>query len=264
MSGSYDDVVSAIGIAVKNGPETWLVPRRSHQDGSDRKLPANNVGRDGIRLTGTVPITDPGTVIAIRGRRDGKSLRVSSTRIENVFDIFSYRPAVKTGVTSVFTRPRATSEQQQWEEGMLREGHLVSRKYVRAVDGSWRVVVAGQNTEYLRPQFARAYGDQLALIELDWSRKQLEDARQILSMQRDEWDITTVLDGTSHEGVTVLRIGIREATLDIRAWHQDLPSSMVELFPFLAPSGRMDDFEDLSHKYGHIYGTSKRTTLLHE
>lgn len=147
---------------------------------------------------------------------------------------------------------------------MLREGHLVSRKYVRAVDGSWRVVVAGQDIEYLRPQFARAYGDQLALIELDWSRKQLEDARQILSMQRDEWDITTVLDGTSHEGVTVLRIGIREATRDIRAWHQDLPSSMVELFPFLAPSGRMDDFEDLSHKYGHIYGTSKRTTLLHE
>src|SRR5690606_8113769 len=95
------------------------------------------------------------------------------------------------------------------------------------------------------------------LVQVEWSRHQFNAIRDELSSRVDEWKVTTLLDGTSEAGIPVLRIGLREVTRDIRAWHQALPPDMVELFPFISASTGRGDFDDESRDFQHLYTTSE-------
>lgn len=259
MTPAPDERMTAIGVTVSDGGAPWLVPRVVPVENAAEVFPAPVAREAGIRLTGSAPPTSPGRLVAVRGRRDGESLRVSETRTENVVDVFTHHPAVAPGATSVFGRPRATTEHARWEEEMLRDGSILSRRYLRAEDGSWRVIVTAHDIEAARAPLERAYGAQLTLVQVEWTRRQLDVVRNELYRRADAWRITTHLDGTSATGVPVLRIALREVTDEIRDWQRTLPAAMVEFFPLLAASTDDDGFDDDTRAFRHLCASPRST-----
>lgn len=245
-----DGRCSAIGIVADGADGTVLVPRRTHLDGAEG-MGGEGCREGGLRLLGAAPAAEAGALVAVLGDLVGDGLSVSAVRTANVADVFDHRSVVGPASCPVFERPVVTAVHDRWEAAMIREGRIVSRRRLRVSDGSWRVVVAAPEPDEVRAELEGAYGGQLTLVRSAWTLGRIDAIRRHLAARIEEWGITVLVDGTTAEGLGVLRVGLHEVTEDVRMWREDLPPGAVELYPFVARGTSEDHFSDESRPFDH-------------
>lgn len=171
-----EDRFSAIGVLVDLDGESWLVPRTSHLEGSaSAHRSPSTIRQHGVRLVGR-PLEAGAGLIAILGSLSGSDLRVAALRRRRVEDVFDRSPSVRSSERSSEERPDPDALSVQQEAEMLASGEIDSRRYLRAEDGRWRVIVSAADPESVRVRLERVHGSALTLVASPWSRADLDRA----------------------------------------------------------------------------------------
>ncbi|MDQ1218032.1 hypothetical protein [Microbacterium arborescens] len=244
-------MVTAIGIVLGPPDRQTLIPRTTHDDdGRDTEASTERASR-GIVLEKMSTVVEPGSLVGVMGALKGNRLTVDSVRHSKAADIFNCSPALEPSGAAVYTRPEASADQQAWEHYLLRSGQLTSRRYLRARDGSWRVIASAPNPEAVRLQLEHAYGSQLTLVRSAWTSAQFDAARKEATKHLDDWELSALVDGTNDRGLPVLRIAPRELTPTIEIWSESLPAEATEVFPFIADATNDTSFSDRNTTFSH-------------
>ncbi|WP_153004763.1 hypothetical protein [Microbacterium testaceum] len=244
-------IVTAIGIVLGPPDRQTLIPRTTHDDDArDTEASAGRPGR-GIALEKLSTGVESGSLVGVMGALRGNRLTVDAVRRSKVADIFNCAPELEPSDAAVYTRPEASADQQAWEIELLRSGQLTSRRYLKARDGSWRVIASAPNPESVRLQLEHAYGSQLTLVRSAWTSAQFDAARKEAAKHLDDWELSALVDGTNGRGLPVLRIAPRELTPTIEIWSESLPAGATEVFPFIAEAVNDTSFSDRSTTFSH-------------
>ncbi|ROP44069.1 hypothetical protein EDF44_4047 [Rathayibacter sp. PhB185] len=245
--------LSVIGVLVELDGEYWIVQRTSHGEAPVRTTEwLSTVRRHGLRLVGARLPAGSG-VIAALGSLSGSDFRVAALRHHRVEDVFDRSPSLRSSKRSSVQRPDPDVRSAAREAEMLESGEIDSRRYLRAEDGRWRVIVSAADPESVRPRLERVHGSALTLIASPWSRADLDRAREDLGARRIEWQVAALLDGTDEDGLSVIRAAVRSVTPEISTWLRGFSRGMIELHPFLHPNADTGAFADESALYSHRF-----------
>ncbi|NQX16831.1 hypothetical protein [Rathayibacter sp. VKM Ac-2857] len=248
-----EQLLSAIGVLVELDGEYRLVQRRSHREAQVRTGEwISTVHRHGLRLVGDRLPAGSG-VIAALGSLSGSDFRVAAVRHHRVEDVFDRSPSLRSSKRSSVQRPDPDARSAAREAEMLESGEIDSRRYLRAEDGRWRVIVSAADPESVRPRLEPVHGSALTLVASPWSRADLDRAREELVERTIAWQVAALLDGTDENGLSVIRASVRSVTPEISAWLRGFARGMIELHPFLHPNADPDVFADESVLYSHRF-----------
>lgn len=225
---------SASGWLMELDGALWLVPRFTHEQ-SPSSLSEGDARSFGVRLV--ADIGDLGAArnnwIRVHGQWDGATFTVMSFEESPFDDVFTARAAVPPNETPRYERPRDDHVTRELEQGLIASGNIVSRRYLRATDSSWRVIVSAVDPEPIRATLTQLHGDQLTLLTSAWSKAQYEAATDYLTQHIRSWSVSAIVHGIDNEGVDRIKASPRALTAEIRDWHTSQPNGLIELIPFI-------------------------------
>jgi len=225
---------SASGWLTELDGALWLVPRFTHEQ-SPSSLSESDVRSFGVRLVADADDLSAArhNWIRVHGQWDGDTFTVMSFEESPFDDIFTARAAMPPNEAPRYERPRDDQATRELEQGLISSGTIVSRRYLRATDSSWRVIVSAVDPEPIRAPLTQLHGDQLTILTSAWSKAQYEAASDHLAQHIRPWSVSAIVHGINNEGVDRIKASPRALTAEIRDWHTSLPNGLVELIPFI-------------------------------